>query len=217
MSLNDNLWDLGTAPRGMDGDTTRGAGEKYNSHRHPPTILANIADFVDWVDSLDTKMGDIALFRGLLYIWDGNEAIPIGVGPGNIGEALISEICLAMNVVVEIAAPNWEEVGGDLFDPRQYNLARADRQVVFRVVAHMVGVDDASVGVIRLRNNTVADTVAEFNVATFNTPTVLISAPLVPAGHLRNSADIYTVQVQVPEGKRIKLLKASLMVISELG
>ena len=217
MSLNDNLWELGTAPRGLDGDTARDAGEKYNNHKHPPILLADDNAFDDWIGSNSIKAGDTALLNGVIFMWDGNDAIPIGMGPGDVGENLISEICLGMNMIVEVAAPSWEEAGGDLIDPRQYNLARADRQIVFKVLAYMVGEDDASVGVIRLRNNTVAATVAEFNVATFNTPTAFISAPLLPADNLRNAADIYTVQVQVPAGKKIKLLKASLMLISELG
>lgn len=215
MSVTNQEWNLGTAPRGLDGDTSREAGVKYNAHKHPPTDLDDEVAFDSWVAADSRLLGDACRYAGIIYIWDGNDPIPVGLGPGNVGQMFVSDIPLAFNTISHVMAPSWEEVGGDSFDPRIFALSRADRTIKFKVTAYLIGVagDPATVRLVNLTTNTV---VTSIEVSNFNAPVTVESAALTSDDGLRNSNDIYAVQVQITD-KALKVVKASLVVYSELG
>jgi len=129
--LADKQFNLGTAPTGSDGDTARAAGEKYNLHEHPGTVCAILADFTAWQEDEGRKLGDISLFNGIPYLWNGSAAIPLGLGLVAPGAALDSEITLALrqtsNQFVDVLAV-------DYFDPTTYAIPRITHTVHLKIV-----------------------------------------------------------------------------------
>lgn len=128
--LSDKQFNLGTAPTGSDGDTARAAGEKYNLHEHPGTVCAVLADFEAWKLG-DRKLGDICLFNGILRVWDGDAAIPLGIGPVQPGMALDEEIVLALGRITNVAE---DILAIDYFDPTTYDIPRVNKTVHLKLV-----------------------------------------------------------------------------------
>lgn len=137
--LTNQLWDLGTAPSGDDGDTARAAGEKYNTHGHPGLECAILADFANWQASEDRIIGDLAVYEGITYMWNGDAAIPLGIGAVAPGEVKIEEIVISTKV--EATAEVEEVVAADFFSPSEYSFARLTEEFKFRVVGKCIPVD----------------------------------------------------------------------------
>ena len=137
--LTNQLWDLGTAPSGDDGDTARAAGEKYNTHGHPGIQCAILADFANWQASEDRIIGDLAVYLGVTYMWNGDAAIPLGIGAAAPGEIKIEEIVISTRA--EATAEVEEVVAADFFTPVEYSFARLTEEFKFRVVGKCVPVD----------------------------------------------------------------------------
>lgn len=133
--LSDNLFNLGTAPTGADGDTARAAGEKYNLHEHPGTVCLTLNDFELWLDGA-RKLGDICLFNGIPRIWDGDEAVPIGLGVVAPGAALDTEIILALKQMTSGAGEDLIAI--DYFDPTTYNIPRINKTVHLKLVLEVL-------------------------------------------------------------------------------
>lgn len=137
--LTNQLWDLGTAPTGSDGDSAREAGEKYNTHGHPGQDISLLVDFNTWKASADRIIGDIAVHGGITYIWNGDEAIPLGIGAVAPGEVKIEEIVISTKV--EATAEVEEVVAADFFSPSEYSFARLTEEFKFRVVGKCIPED----------------------------------------------------------------------------
>lgn len=137
--LTNQLWDLGTAPSGDDGDTARAAGEKYNTHGHPGLECEILADFANWQASEDRIIGDLAVYDGITYMWNGDAAIPLGIGAVAPGEVKIEEIVISTKV--EATAEVEEVVAADFFSPSEYSFARLSESFKFRVVGKCIPVD----------------------------------------------------------------------------
>lgn len=137
--LTNQLWDLGTAPTGSDGDSAREAGEKYNTHGHPGQQFGLLADFNIWKASADRIIGDLAVYLGVTYMWNGDAAIPLGIGAAAPGELKIEEIVISTRA--EATAEVEEVVAADFFTPVEYSFARLTEEFKFRVVGKCVPVD----------------------------------------------------------------------------
>lgn len=98
----ENIWDIGTPDRGRDGDTARYAAMKYNDHRHNAITLATVSEMNDWINerqdtvlvgpsdnipggilvpnsaTLIRRAGDLAVFGGVLWMYDGVGVVPVG-------------------------------------------------------------------------------------------------------------------------------------------
>lgn len=149
--LTNQLWDLGTAPTGSDGDSAREAGEKYNTHGHPGQGFSELDHFNAWKASADRIIGDIAVHGGLTYIWNGEEAIPLGIGAVSPGEVKVEEIviCTKVEGTVQVATVDelddpgvpTEVVAVDFFSPSDYTVARLTENFKFRVVGKCLPTD----------------------------------------------------------------------------
>jgi hypothetical protein len=178
--LTNQLWNLGTAPSGSDGDTAREAGEKYNVHEHPGQEFALLADFNIWKESEDRVIGDIAVYAGITYMWNGEDAIPLGVGPAAPGAVKVEEIVISTRA--EATTVDGEEVvAADFFDPTEYSFSRLTEEYKFRVVGKCVPSDVVYSAVVRLVDMSAPPAEAEKYSYTFDTDQVEenISAAIV--------------------------------------
>ena len=146
--LTNQLWDLGTAPTGSDGDSAREAGEKYNTHGHPGQQFEDDEAFDTWKTPADRIIGDIAVYDGITYIWNGEEAIPLGIGAVAPGEVKVEEIVICTKVEGTVQVDTVEElddpgvatevVAADFFTPSDYTVARLTENFKFRVVGKCI-------------------------------------------------------------------------------
>jgi hypothetical protein len=178
--LTNQLWDLGTAPSGSDGDTARQAGEKYNSHGHPGENFAIFAEFTNWKLSEDRIIGDLCVYEGITYMWNGEDAIPLGVGPAAPGDIKIEEIVISTRAEATIVGVE-EVVAADFFDPTEYSFSRLTEEYKFRVVGKCVPSDVVYSAVVRLVDMGAPPAEAEKYAYTFDTDQVEenISAAIV--------------------------------------
>jgi hypothetical protein len=153
--LTNQLWDLGTAPTGSDGDSAREAGEKYNTHGHPGQQFEDNGDgFNIWKASADRIIGDLAVYLGVTYMWNGDAAIPLGIGAVAPGEVKVEEIVICTKVEGTVQVDTVEElddpgvatevVAADFFTPSDYTVARLTEDFKFRVVGKCIPVDPDS-------------------------------------------------------------------------
>jgi hypothetical protein len=193
--LTNQLWNLGTAPSGSDGDSARGAGEKYNVHEHPGQEFARLADFNAWKDSEDRIIGDIAVYDGITYVWNGVAAIPLGIGAVDPGDVKIEEIVLSTKR--EITSVGGEELAAaDFFDPTEYSISRFTEVYKFRVVGQCTNpIDPIYSTVVRIVDNTDPDVAVEKYMYTFDN-TEQIGENISDAIELEPSRKLYELQVE---------------------
>ena len=157
--LTSQLWELGTAPSGSDGDTARVAGEKYNLHQHPGQQFDDPAVFDEWKEDPIRVIGDIAVYKGVSYVWNGVEVVPLGIGPIAVSGTKIEEIVLCTRFdVAEIPPevpgddPPTQVVAADFFSGLEYKFARWNTDFKFRVVGTCVNTSPDYSAHISLRN-----------------------------------------------------------------
>jgi hypothetical protein len=99
----ENVWDIGSPDRGRDGDNVRFAAKKYNDHRHSAISLQTTDEVNNWLNEKQSSVlvgpdgtvqggilttdnnvfirraGDLAVFGGILWVYDGAKLVPVGV------------------------------------------------------------------------------------------------------------------------------------------
>jgi hypothetical protein len=180
-------WELGTAPSGSDGDSARQAGEKYNLHQHPGEQFDTLLGFDTWKTDGSREIGDIAVYLGVSYMWNGAIAVPLSIGPIAVSGTKVEDIVLSTKVdVFEIepevpGEPVPQVVACDYLDPDEYRFERWDSAFKFRVVGTCINTDPVYSVSVALKDKTTDDIIYEADIVGIDQPNEVISGELTLA------------------------------------